>query len=167
MAGKPASIPGRAIFCLVLQDNSHCDQDCDTDYHSHERWYSFHSILDETGSGSLTIPLQGSIDPTTPFWLTGWSGITGNANLDTTQLKGLTLELVLDSVSQPGTAVTGAISFHNMAAAETIQAADAEMSYVTEPFEVTDQEWGRYDGDDPSAMLNLSLSETALLCATG
>ena len=51
-----------------LIDNSHCEQDCDSNYHAHERWYSFHSILDQQGPGRLVIPLKGSVEPATPFW---------------------------------------------------------------------------------------------------
>ena len=136
-----ASIPGHAIFRFVLQDNSHCEEDCDTDYHSHERWYSFHSILDQAGGGRIVIPLQGSVEPTTPFWLTGWSGITGNSELDIAELKGFSFELVLDSVLELGEVVSGSVSFLHMAAAITPDIVDAEIAYVMEPFEDIHEEW--------------------------
>jgi hypothetical protein len=158
---EPASIPGRAIMRLVLQDNSHCEEDCDTDYHAHERWYTFLSILDEPNSGKIVVPLEGTVEPTSPFWLTGWSGITGNQHLDTHQIKGFTLELVLDSVLQLGSVVTGSISLFHMSAALISDVASAPMSYVMEPFETIDQEWSWEPKNDLSK-LNITISDDAI-----
>lgn len=113
---QAASIPGRAIFRFVLQDSSHCLPDCPYDYHNQERYYSFHSILDQERDGTITIPLIASSSPETPFWLTGWSGTVGNGVLDVDQLKGYTLEIVLDSGLSLDEYVQGAIAFHNMTA---------------------------------------------------
>ena len=72
---QAASVPGRAHFRLVLQDSSHCEDECDLYSRSNERYYSFHYILDDQGGdqnhGELLIPLEGSRSPSDPFWLTG------------------------------------------------------------------------------------------------
>lgn len=113
---KAASAPGQAIFRFVLQDSSHCLPGCPYDYHNQERYYSFHSVLDKEGDGMITIPLIASASAETPFWLTGWSGTVGNGKLDVDQLKGYTLEIVLDSGLSLGEYVQGAIAFQNMTA---------------------------------------------------
>jgi hypothetical protein len=158
---EPASIPGRAIMRLVLQDNSHCEEDCDTDYHAHERWYAFLSILDEPNSGKIVVPLEGTVEPKSPFWLTGWSGITGNQQLDTQQIKGFSLELVLDSVLEVGMVVTGSLSLFHMSAALISDVASAPMSYVMEPFEAIDQEWS-WEPKNDTSKLNITISDDAM-----
>ena len=114
---RVASEEGRAIFRLVLQDVSDCSDGCEVDGFQSERYYSFNPILDDmttNGSQDLIIPLVGGDTPDNPFWLTGWSGISGNSKLDTSQLKGFFLEVVLDSQLEMGNLVVGQVQFRNM-----------------------------------------------------
>jgi hypothetical protein len=113
---QAASISERCIFRFVLQDGSHCETDCGSDYHQQERWYSFHSIMDMEGPGRLTLPLEGSTKATSAFWYTGWSGISGNLVFDPAHIKGFTIEVVLDSGLEVGTSLSGSVSFYNMTA---------------------------------------------------
>jgi hypothetical protein len=92
-----ASIPECCIFRFVLQDRSHCETDCGSDYHQQEeRCYSFHSIMDMAGPGRLALPLEGSTETTSTFWYAGWSEISGDLVFDTAHIKGFTIEVVLD-----------------------------------------------------------------------
>ena len=125
---KEASIPGRSIFRFLLEDISDCigGEECYNNNLSHERYYSFHSILDTPTTQNdavkqLSIPLVGSRDPSTPFWLTGWAGITGNGQFDPHYLKGYYFELVLDSQLEMGDLVRGRVQFSNLQAAKKEQ----------------------------------------------
>jgi hypothetical protein len=113
---RPASVPDRCIFRFVLQDGSQCIEDCDHIYDNHERWYSFNSIMDLDGSGTITLPLEGSTEATSTFWYTGWSGTAGNKILDLAHIKGYIIEVVLDSGLELYESLDGVFELSNMTA---------------------------------------------------
>lgn len=60
--------------------------------------------------------MDGSTNNDASFWLTGWSGVFGNRQLDKEYITGFYLEIVLDSQSEIGTLLDGAIEFSNIGA---------------------------------------------------
>jgi hypothetical protein len=114
----PSSKPNRAIFRLVLSYSSDCQRGCEMESSKSEKHYSFHSILDDDSSQQalLFIPLESSTEPGKSFWLTGWSGITGNSKLDPTHIKGYTFEFVLDSQLDFGETASGSVSLSHLSA---------------------------------------------------
>jgi hypothetical protein len=95
------SAPGRSMFRVVLLDGSHCNETCSHSDEAQERYYSFHSILStnstKQGQNTITVPFAGGTTPQAPFWLTGWSGISGNSILDLGNLKGIYLEVNINA----------------------------------------------------------------------
>jgi hypothetical protein len=134
---RVATTMGRSIFRFILLESSNCTRDCDVDDEQLERWYCLHGILDEANSGQLVIPLVGSVEPTTPFWLTGWAGIKGNERLDVEHIKGFNLEFVLHEATPADALVSGSVLFQNIGAAISPDFVDAAISYVIYGFEST------------------------------
>ncbi|CAB9514122.1 Receptor-type guanylate cyclase gcy [Seminavis robusta] len=117
---QAATPSGRTHLRIVIADGSDCVANCSTDFFEHERWYSFHYILDDNttndGWGDIHLPLIGSTDPSTPLWLTGWSGQTGNSAFDREKIKGFTLEINIDSQGNMSSTVAGAFDMFDMSA---------------------------------------------------
>lgn len=96
-----SSTPGRNHFRLQFFDVS------DVSYNTYdgaqtELWYSFHYILDDApGWHEITMPMADvggdAQNGSNGFWRTGWSGITGNDQLDLDQIKGLGFEVSMAS----------------------------------------------------------------------
>jgi hypothetical protein len=84
-------------------------------------------VLDDVadgGWGEMLLSFQGSTDPSTPFWLTGWSGELGNCELDISNLKGLTLELNADSQGEFDSTVSGCVELFNVSAVSVVYNSD-------------------------------------------
>lgn len=117
---EAATVPGRTHLRIVLSDASHCEAECSWNLFQHERWYSFHYVLDDDitndGWGEIHMPLVGSLDPNTPLWLTKWAGITGNEQFDKDHLKGFTLEFNIDSQGEMFSTVSGALDMMDLSA---------------------------------------------------
>ena len=62
------------------------------------------------------MPLIGSLDPSTPLWLTKWAGITGNEEFNMDHIKGFTLEFNIDSQGEMDSTVWGGIDFMDLSA---------------------------------------------------
>lgn len=93
---------------LIMSDSSHLPCPNCTDF---ERWYNFNYILDlDVTLGEIHVPLKGSTDATPgTLQLTGWSGGSGNRQLDTDHIKGFALEFSLDSQGDIGSTTAGVI----------------------------------------------------------
>ncbi|CAB9500762.1 activated protein kinase catalytic subunit alpha-1 [Seminavis robusta] len=103
---EAASIPGRAHLRMIVVENSHGDE---------ERYYNFNYVLDENlAVGDIEIPLEGSADPSSPLWQTGWSGGVGNSQFDKSHIKGFTFELSMDSQGDLGSTASGAIDLFGL-----------------------------------------------------
>ena len=110
-----ASVPGRTHLRLIMSDSSHLSCPNCTDF---ERYYNFNYILDENQTlGEIVVPLKGSTDGTPgTLQLTGWSGGSGNRQLDTDHIKGFALEFSLDSQGHVGSTTAGAIDLFGLSA---------------------------------------------------
>ena len=111
---ETATVPGRTHLRVILQDGSDACSNC----YDWEKWYNFNFILDENPVlGQIQVPLKGSIDAAPDaFQLTGWSGGSGNRQLDTDHIKGLVCEFSLDSQGEIGSTVSGAIDLFDLSA---------------------------------------------------
>ena len=114
-----ASSSDRTHLRMVVSEVSDCTDNCSSVFADQERWYSFNFILDDNvtndGRGEIFLPLVGSREPTTPFWLTGWNGDIGNGELDISHIKGYTLEFNIDGEVMNST-VSGGLDLFNMSA---------------------------------------------------
>ena len=110
-----ASVPGRTHMRLIMSDSSHLPCPNCTDF---ERWYNFNYILDvDETVGEIHVPLKGSTDATPgTLQLTGWSGGSGNRQLDTDHIKGFALEFSLDSQGDIGSTTAGVIDLFGLSA---------------------------------------------------
>jgi len=127
-----ASVPGRTHLRIVVSEVSHCSANCSTSFVDHERWYSFHYVLDDNitndGYGEIYMPLVGSTEPDTPLWLTGWNGDLGNSQLDIAYIKGFTLEFNIDSQGDMNSTVSGALDMFDMSALSVVRNETVDLS---------------------------------------
>ncbi|KAI2505827.1 guanylate cyclase [Fragilaria crotonensis] len=118
---RAASTPGRAHFRIILHEASNATAECHpVATTTFESYYSFHYCLDDDSSdsrtGSIVVPLTGSTDAASPFWLTGWIGIVGNGAFNSDIIKGFRFELNVDSQGGIGSIVEGEIALRNLKA---------------------------------------------------
>jgi hypothetical protein len=67
------SSPQRAHLRLSLEDEATAA--------GNEVYYAFHYVLDDApGWRTISVPLQGDNQESSPFWRTGWLGVEGNAH---------------------------------------------------------------------------------------
>ncbi|MBN2601211.1 MAG: T9SS type A sorting domain-containing protein [Candidatus Marinimicrobia bacterium] len=95
----PASAAGRVHLRLNLHDVSNsADGNKTYDVAQCEYYYSFHYIMDnEPGWQEIKLPILSNDSwDGNGFNLTGWSGITGNADLDLHKIKGFSLEVSIN-----------------------------------------------------------------------
>ena len=119
---RAASTPGRAHLRIILHEASNATAECHpVASTTFEAYYSFHYCLDDDSSdartGSIIVPLTGSRDASSPFWLTGWIGIVGNAAFNSDIIKGFRFELNVDSQGGIGSLVEGEIALRKLKAA--------------------------------------------------
>ncbi|CAB9499064.1 activated protein kinase catalytic subunit alpha-1 [Seminavis robusta] len=115
----------RTHFRIIMTEGSSCvAEDCGQDYWGHERWYSFHYVLDDNvtndGYGEMYVPLVADTEPGQPFWLTGWTGALGDRRMDPAIVKGVTLEFNVDSLGEMYDVFSGAIDVFNMSAVNVV-----------------------------------------------
>jgi len=94
-----ADLPGRVHLRINLHDVSDSPTGNQTyDVGDVEYYYSFHYILDAVpGWHEIKIPLENNYNwDGNGFNLTGWSGITGNQELDKDKIKGFSFEVSIN-----------------------------------------------------------------------
>ena len=90
---SPSTTVGRNHFRLQFFDVSDVSANTYAGDQT-ELWYSFHYILDDApGWHEITMAMEDvggdAQNGSNGFWRTGWSGITGNDELNLDQIKGL------------------------------------------------------------------------------
>ncbi len=110
------SLSGRVHLRINLHEVSEIETKKAYDVQDVEYYYSMHYILDnEPGWNKITLPLENNLSfDGNGFNLTGWSGITGNGQLDLDQIKGFSFEFSINGGGE-GDFSTGAILLDGMA----------------------------------------------------
>lgn len=108
-----SSAQNRAHLRVILADAKECQDQC-RDFKNTETFYSFFYILDELGAGSVRVQLEGSEDPASPLWRTGWTGSAHNGKFDMDKVKGILFEISVDGNGEVGSLVSGSVAFGNL-----------------------------------------------------
>ena len=110
-----------AEFRLLLNDGADCTTNC-WDRANHERYYSFHDILDEIVEDQPELlPFTFSRDIPDPFQLTTFSGQIANSEFDIQHIKGISLELSIFGSNVDNAVVSGEIELSPLRAVEVIE----------------------------------------------
>lgn len=115
---KPQSAKLRCHLRLVLLDDSDCSYPSNCTVPDElEQFYSFQYVLDDSRADwrELRVELRGDTNSESPFWQTGWAGISGNNALDLQHIRGWRIEMNIDSQGDVGSSSDGCISFDQLA----------------------------------------------------